>query len=69
MTSPHAYLDFLDGSGLTVRQRFTAALRSELDRLPLPAHFDRQGLAEDMAHAALNVFADSDDHGLQTPED
>ena len=64
MTSPHDYLDFIDGTGQTVRQRFTAALRSELDRLPLPAVFDRQALADEMAHAALDVFVNSDDHGL-----
>jgi len=69
MTSPHDYLRFLDGSGQTVRDRFTAALRSELARLPLPAHFDRQALAEEMAHAALNVFVDADDHGLIVPGD
>lgn len=69
MTSPHAYLDFLDGSGQTVRQRFTAALRAELDRLPFPQQFDRQGLADEMAHAALNVFVDADDHGLIVPGD
>ena len=36
--------------------------------VPLPAHFDRQGLAEDMAHAALNVFVDSDHHGLMASD-
>lgn len=69
MTSPHDYLDFLDGSGQTVRQRFTAALLSELDRLPLPAQFNRQALADEMAHAALDVFVNSDDHGLIVPGD
>ena len=64
MTSPQAYLDFADGTGLTVRQRISAALLAELDRLPLPAQFDRRTLAEEMAHAALDVFVDSDDHGL-----
>ena len=64
MTSPHDYLDFIDGTGQTVRQRFTAALRSELDRLPLPQQFNRQALADEMAHAALDVFVNSDDHGL-----
>ncbi|AJK69016.1 hypothetical protein [Corynebacterium marinum] len=64
MTSPHDYLRFLDGSGLSVHDRFTATLRSELDRLPLPQQFDRQALADEMAHAALDVFVNSDDHGL-----
>lgn len=68
-TSPQTYLNFLDGTGQTVRQRFTAALRAELDRLPLPAHFDRQAMAERMTHAALDVFVDSDDHGLRVPGD
>ena len=69
MTSHHDYLDFLDGSGQTVRQRFTAALLSELDRLPLPAQFNRERMAERMTHAALDVFVDSDDHGLRVPGD
>lgn len=69
MTTPQAYLDFIDGSGQTVRDRFTAALRTELDRLPLPDLFDRQQLADEMAHAALDVFVDSDNHGLTTPID
>lgn len=62
--TPQNYLDLIDGSGQTVRQRFTSALRAELDRLPLPAQFDRQALADEMAHAALDVFVNSDDHGL-----
>lgn len=69
MTSPHDYLDFLDGSGQTVRQRFTAALLSELDRLPLPAQFNREAMVERMAHAALEAFVNSDDHGLVVPGD
>lgn len=69
MTSPHDYLDFIDGSGLSVRDRFTAALRTELDRLPLPAQFDRQSLAEDMGHAVCQVFVDADSHGLKVEED
>lgn len=69
MTSPQAFLAFLDGSGQTVRQRFTAALRAELDRLPLPVQFDRRRMAERMTHAALEVFADSDGHGLRAPGD
>ncbi|NLA55830.1 MAG: hypothetical protein GX859_05965 [Corynebacterium humireducens] len=69
MTSPHDYLDFLDGSGQTVRQRFTAALRAEIERLPLRAQFDRQSLAEDMGHAVCQVFVDADSHGLKVEED
>lgn len=69
MTSPQTYLDYVDGTGQRVRDRFTAALRTELDRLPLPQQFDRQALAEEMAHAALNVFVDADDHGLIVPGD
>lgn len=69
MTTPQAYLDFRDGAGLTVRQRFSAALLTELERLPLPQQFDRERMAERMTHAALDVFADSDDHGLVVPGD
>lgn len=69
MLTPQAYLSFIDGHGHTVRQRISTAILVELDRLPLPQSFNRQTLAEDMAEAALNVFADSNDHGLETPFD
>lgn len=67
MPTPQEYLSYIDGSGLSVRQRVSAAIYSEIERLHLPSHFDRQALAEEMTQAALDVFADSDDHGLNTP--
>lgn len=68
-TTPHEYLDFVDGSGHSVRDRFLAALLAELERLPLPARFDRERMARQMTHEVLEVFVNSDDHGLVVPGD